>query len=273
MEESQLRLTVNDAIVLPRTFEQGSDHSIVRAYTLNPEGRVMLKVNSLLLSEVTKHAHDLSLSRPGDALAITASGNLLPYNRYKNRSQHRFYPSIMVVDELTLISNCVSIPTRVRQMMDEEGLSTSTKKPDEFYSGPLTSSTTIYPGSPTYYDMLSGHGSPPKERGDTTPTEATPKAAGFLFRRPSPKPDASSRQGFKKLFDNTYIFRKRTVDSSDEGYLKKARGSQKSTWGSCDTFNEHLSRQAANDTALNDSSKQHSHRLPRKASNVKKYPE
>ncbi|GAN10563.1 hypothetical protein MAM1_0369d10106 [Mucor ambiguus] len=175
----------------------------------------------------------------------------------------------MMVDDLSLMSNFVSIPIRVRRMMDEEA-STASKRPDKVYSGPLTSSTTVYPGSSTYYGMLSGNGNYLKERDDTTHTKDKPNPAS-LYSGLSFNSDISSRQGFKKIFNNTSIFRKRTVNSSDNGYLKKARGSARSTWGTPDTSNLNSFSRAANGTTSEGSSKQYSHRLPRKASNVKKY--
>lgn len=106
----------------------------------------MIKVSSLLLSKVTKDIYDLSHHQPTDALVMTASGSLLPYKSHEHPSQRRYYPSIMMVDEMSLMSDCINIPIRVRRMMDEEA-HTISKVSEKLYSGPLTSSTTIYPGS------------------------------------------------------------------------------------------------------------------------------
>lgn len=36
MPESQLKLTIEDAIIVPNTITEYNDHCIIRAYTLNP---------------------------------------------------------------------------------------------------------------------------------------------------------------------------------------------------------------------------------------------
>ncbi|KAF1807603.1 hypothetical protein FB192DRAFT_1356555 [Mucor lusitanicus] len=273
MVDSQLRLSIVNAIVVPKAFEQASDHSIIRAYTLNPEGRVMLKASSLLLSEVVKGIYDLRLSQPSDALTITATGNLIPYNQHKYPGQRQYYPSIMIVDEMSLMSGRVNIPIRVKQMMDEEVAAIHKVSNIPLYNGPLTSSTTIYPGSTPYYHILSGHSDSSQETDDTAhTTEATSKPDAFIFSGPSLKSDTSSRQGFKKFLDNASIFRKRTVDTPDDEYLKKARGYERPTWKPRNVPSVDSSKsQATNETTSDTGSKQHSHRLPRKASSVKRY--
>ncbi|KAK4517313.1 uncharacterized protein ATC70_000647 [Mucor velutinosus] len=169
----------------------------------------------------------------------------------------------MMVDELSLMSD------RVRRMMDEEA-SATLKKSDKLYSGPLTSNTTIYPGSTAYLNLLSGRGNFQEKNDKMTHAEVASRAAAFLFDVPSLKLDTSSRRGFKNFLDSTPIFRKRTVDSSDDGYLKEAGCFESSSWKTPDAFNVVSSREATNDTTSESSSNQHPHIL-RTTSNVKIY--
>lgn len=183
----------------------------------------MLKVNTLLLSKVTEDIYDLSRKRSKDALIITASGSLLPSNQYEHPSLHRYYPSILMVDELSLMSDRVSIPIRVKQMMMDEEASAGSKRLGLHYSQPSTFSTTIYPGSTKCLNLLSGRGTLHSRSDDATQRETPPTPAAPLFSGPSLKSD-TSRQEFKRFLDSTSIFRKRTVNSSVDGFLKKARG-------------------------------------------------
>ncbi|KAL7309268.1 hypothetical protein PS15m_011376 [Mucor circinelloides] len=270
MTESQLKLIIENAIIVPKTFEQISDHNIIKAYTLNPEGRVMLKVKTLLLSKVTEDIYDLSRKQSKDALIITASGSLLPSNQYGHSSSlHQYYPSILMVDQLSLMSDRVSIPIRVKQMMNEEAFAGS-KRLGLHYSQPSTFSTTIYSGSTKYLNLLSGRGTLHGRSDDATQKETPPTPAGPLFSEPSLKSD-TSRQGFKKFLDNTSIFRKRTINSSDDGFLKKARGFERTIWGTLDASYVAPANREKNDTPSEKSSNQHSHRLTREASKVEKY--
>ncbi|CAO0796151.1 unnamed protein product [Mucor circinelloides] len=270
MAESQLKLTIENAIIVPKTFEQISDHNIIKAYTLNPEGRVMLKVNTLLLSKVTEDIHDLPRKQSKDALIITASGSLLPSKQYEHSILHQYYPSILMVDELSLMSDRVSIPIRVKQMMDEEA-SAGSKRLGLHYSQPSTFSTTVYPGSTKCLNLLSGRGTLHSRSDDATQRETPPTPTVPLFSGPSLKSDTSCQE-FKRFLDSTSIFRKHTVNSSDDGFLKKARGFERTNWGT--PVASHVAPPAnreTNDTPSEKISNQHSHRLTRKASKVEKY--
>lgn len=72
-----------------------------------------------MLFMATDGIYNLFGGSPNDALVITASGSLYPYSN-QDSNQFCYYPSIMAVDEFSLMSDRIKIPLRIREMIDEE---------------------------------------------------------------------------------------------------------------------------------------------------------
>ena len=74
-----------------------------------------------MLFMATDGIYNLFGGNHNDALVITASGSLYPYS-HQDSNQFCYYPSIMVVNEFSLMSDRIKIPLRIREMIDEETL-------------------------------------------------------------------------------------------------------------------------------------------------------